>query len=92
MKKKSKFSLDNLVLNKETVFNLSDDQMKNLVGGVTNTGGCHSIDTQCLSMDTNCFSKCQPGCVPEPSEQCTLAECPPSWFCTIPTYGTCQYD
>jgi len=88
--KKLKISLDDLVLNKETMFNLSKDQMKNLVGGVTEASNvpCHSVagcstDPLC-SFATNCYSVCEPNCTGTGTDTstCTIdPQCPITMFC-----------
>jgi hypothetical protein len=50
------FSMENLALNKESVMNLSENAMENVVGGVT--APPHSVSGQCLSFDTNCYTQC----------------------------------
>lgn len=70
--KKLTLSLDNLALGKETVLNLTANQMGNIVGGVTEPtdSTCHSV-AGCSSFDTNCWSACQTGCDTSGSSWCS---------------------
>ena len=90
--KKNRLSLDSLALNKETVFNLSNEQMKNLVGGVTNNtelhcetipGGndCGHASIAACSINTHCYSVCEPNCT-NPDTGGTIPQCQTNQECS----------
>lgn len=95
--KKLKLSLDKLNLNKETMFDLSKNDMMGVKGGVTypTDQTCHSFlaeNPPCLSLNTNCYSNCQTGCDPNfpgttDSGQCSQM-CFPTDVCN--TYFPCD--